>query len=192
MNRIASITALTLASNFAVAADFTGDLAPAMWSMHYLVPGGPASPSVTQATSDTLDLNYNFDGNRQSPKNGFTQFFSVYSARTGDLSFDYDYTGNHSWFQAHTSLRFFYENEHVENTVVLIPLTSVGGDFSFSGSVTIPVMAGSRWGFAMFGLHNDGAFLMHGTIHLSNLVPAPGACALAGMGCLAMARRRRA
>lgn len=68
---------------------------------------------------------------------------------------------------------------------------AVSGPFSMSGSATIHVYAGYSGGLIPSARHGDSLYAVSGAVTLSNLVPAPGAGVLAGMGGLMIARRRR-
>lgn len=190
MNRFTLVVACVASiSGLAHAIDFTGNLGPGAWSGG--VSSYPANIWMSQGSPDTLDFNYNFDGNWDAVWHGVTADYWVISDQNRTFSFDYEMNGYHSWIGAFASLYVFVDGPGGTTVTPLIDHVAVSGPFSMSGSVVIDVNAGYAWGLTIGAMHGDSLLGANGAVTLSNLVPAPGAGMLAGMGGLTIARRRR-
>ena len=174
-----ALTAVALA-----AASVAAHAAPIVWTIT-----GPGTTSAVNA-GGVSTLSYNWS---PSAFSGEWQVRGV-AAEAGDYTFDWDYSGFHSFFR----VRAFLNSTEGDTLVNVGPescCTPPSGGFSYTGSYTFAsVTAGSTIGFNVGGSHFDSAPTLAGTLTLTR-VSAPGTVALAGLGLLALgavSRRRRA
>lgn len=161
---------------------FEGDYDPSNWTLS----GVNTSMSTGGDTSSAV-FSYDASGQGYSP---FTFAFSNSSDDALDLTFDWNWTGHHSWYQATGSL--YFVTDGVETL-----LTSIGaGGFNVSGTETFSIAAGSDFGWKITGSHFDYSQLLYGNLTISNVqgqfaaVPAPAAPALL-VGLMLLAFRQR-
>ena len=118
----------------------------------------------TQVSTPFVTLSYNDTPSGYDPQ---TFTFTSTAVATDSLTFPWTYTGLHSWFEAYASLEAFALDASGHETVVtLVPNTNVSGDFSFSGTATLPLVAGRAWGIRAHGVHYDYSQILQGTITL--------------------------
>ncbi len=191
MNRLMIATVLVAsAAGLAQAIDFTGSLAPSQWSTSFESTSW-GSPSVTQDTLDSINFNYDFNGNSDAWYASIYTNFGVVAGSSATISFDYDYSGFHSWYLAYAQLWTFVDGPDGRAWAQWYTNSEASGGFSATGSITLDINQGYMWGVTPGGGHYDSNLGMVGTVKLSNLVPAPGAATLAGLGALTITSRRR-
>ena len=153
----------------------------------YLFSCGIPASSATQNSPGDWTLNYY--------SKGFQVYFgqqwivSATAVDGGTYTFDWDYSGFHSWSLAHAFL-------FASDFNYLVPFTGTSGSFDFSGSYTFNnVSAGQTIGFYIYGDNFDAFDLLEGNLNLVQVtsVPEPETYAilLAGLGLLGFAARRR-
>jgi MYXO-CTERM domain-containing protein len=173
--------------------DFVGPYEMQNWSSSGIT-DGTTSISPGSGPTDTADFGYMV--NLGSPGPGVsprTTDFTVIAAATGIVTFDYTYSGFHSFFA--TQAQFFT----IGDTIDLIEDFAPFGNFSVSGSATINVTEGSPFGFRVGGRNFDSNSQLNGTLTITNFfapggaIPEPSSTGLAAMvlaGLLAGRRRR--
>lgn len=161
---------------------FEGDYDPSNWNL-----SGVNTNMTTGGDTSSAVFTYNANGQGYSP---FTFALSNSSNDSIDLTFDWNWTGHHSWYQATGSL--YFVSDGVETL-----LASIGaGGFNVSGTETLSISAGSDFGWKITGSHFDYSQLLYGSLTISNVqgdftgVPAPAAPALI-VGLMLLAFRKR-
>ena len=143
---------------------------------------GPGVTGINQV-GDVTDATYNVGG--YGSYNTWT--VSGIASQAGDYTFDWNYSGHHSWYQASALLNAF----DADGSTSLFPWSPVSGGFNLSGSYTFDnVAAGETIGFTFSGYHYDASQLMVGTLHLEQ-IPEPSALMLASLGLVGLAATRR-
>ena len=166
-------------------AGFTGVYAAQNWSHTYMcgsacwtssgISGGTTSIEPGDGNSDQVALAYNVDlGNPGGGVSQRTATFSQLATATGEVSFDWAYTGFHAFFQVNAELTVFAERSGGTTTIVEVNQAAGGNSFSFSGSTTITVEAGRRFGIIVGGRNFDSNSRLRGTVEISNLSGAWG------------------
>jgi hypothetical protein len=181
-----AITALVATAAFAIAPSASANLLT--WSFT-----GPGTTSAAQ-TGSTTTLNYSLTG----PDVHTTQSWiaTATAGDAGDYAFNWDYSGNHAFFEA---IAFLNAVSPSSGSASLVN-ASTFGLFDFTGSYTFAnVNAGDTLQFIFGGSNQDSTELLSGTVVLdqqNNLgpqgnVPEPGTIALLGLGALGFAALRR-
>jgi len=97
-----------------------------------------------------------------------TATFEVPVPTSGVVTFDWVYTGFHSWYQANAFFRIFADGKEI----LAVNKPSVSGTFTFSGSTSINVSKGGTFGFEIGGKNFDTDCTLRGTLTITNS-PAP-------------------
>lgn len=101
-----------------------------------------------------------------------TFIYTSTAVASGPYTFQWTYSGLHSWFAATAQLEAFsLDGNGYETVVQLIPTTTVHGDFSFSGNATLPLTAGASWGIRATGYHYDYSQILRGHIGITPGTP---------------------
>jgi|GEM_PF-2945057 len=130
---------------------------------------GTTSTDPTSGAADRAEFSYAVDlGNPGSGVTFRTAEWGVTSDHTGVATFDWDYTGNHRFFQTQVYLEIFSETSGGTNSYVLVNEEN-GNDFSYSGSIEIPVEAGMRFGVITGGGNFDSNSRIDGTVGIESL-----------------------
>lgn len=170
-----ALTAVALA-----AASVAAHAAPIVWTIT-----GPGSTNAVNS-GGVSTLSYDWS---PSAFSGTWEVRGI-AAEAGDYSFDWAYSGFHSFFRV-TAFLNTTEGDTLVNVGPESCCTTPSGGFSYNGSYTFAsVAAGSTIGFNLGGSHFDSAPTLSGTLTLTR-VSAPGTVALAGLGLLALAASTR-
>lgn len=127
-----------------------------------------AGTVTSQVNPHCANLKYN------DVPSGYSQqtfAFTTTAVATTSYSFNWTYTGLHSWFQAYAELEAFANGPDGETVVSLQPSTSVYDFFSFGGSASLPLTAGYTWGIRAKGVHFDSSQILLGTISVADTPP---------------------
>jgi hypothetical protein len=127
----------------------------------YSAPDGATMTST--ALPDSVVLHYAYSDPTYSSQ---TFEFATTAIASGPATFRYDYSGLHSWYAAYASLEAFVEGPG-GTTVTLVPNTSVYDNFYFTGTTTLNLNAGYRWGIRARGYNYDSSQILLGTIVLT-------------------------
>jgi hypothetical protein len=124
-----------------------------------IIPAGGASGSATFAYD--VDLG----GGGVSFR---TATFSAAAPYTGNLSFDYDYSGDHAFTTTQARLHLFADSTTGTQSITLVDISPAGA-FNQNGDATITIEEGFDFGFIVGGAHQDGNSLLHGELTISNV-----------------------
>ncbi len=126
-----------------------------------------AGPGITSATVTTGDvaLFYNHTPSSYSLEQWT---FSRPATTTGTYNFNWTYSGLHSWYSVTQALEVFADGPTGTTTVPLVNVYIAGsaGNFSYSGSASLPLTAGYAWGVRPSGQHFDSSQILTGTVHI--------------------------
>ncbi len=120
-----------------------------------------AGPSDTATFTYNVRLNFGGVSHR-------TTTFSINSATTGAVTFDYEYAAFHAYYRARADLEFY--SVVGTDTIRIRRMTSdtVWAGFSQRGTVTLPIEAGKRLGVRVGGSNFDADSRLVGTVKLFN------------------------
>lgn len=158
---IAYTTALTLgiAPN-CLASTFT----PVNWTI-----SGTGTTNTQRVNPDEYNLSYNLSGEEGFDTNTWT-VLTVGNA-DGDYTFDWNYTGFHSYFNVIAFLNTFNPDTTLYSAGPMNCCSSPSAGFNESGSFTFSnISAGQIFGFRMGGSHFDSALRLEGTLNLKQIV----------------------
>lgn len=131
---------------------------------------GTTSTNPTSGPTDRAEFSYNVDlGNPGGGVTFRTTEWSVLSPHTGLATFGWHYEGFHAFFDTEVYLEIFAGDE----SQVLINQPQ-GGEFTFGGSIEIPVQEGVPFGIIVGGGNFDSNSIIRGTVGLESLTF--GAC----------------
>ena len=135
---------------------------------------GTVTATVNNPTSVTLGYDFYYPEPPQYDQQTWT--YTTNAVASGNVTFDWTYTGFHSYFQISEALEA-YANGPTGPTVI-IPLASGScpescPTFSYNGTVTLPLIAGYTWGIRASGKNYDYHRTLQGTITLTNQVIIP-------------------
>jgi len=132
--------------------------------------GGATSLSPPTGEASEADFSYNVDlGNPAGGVSQRTATLSIVAPESGSVSFDWVYTGFHAFSNVNARLTVFAERAAGTTTIVEIDQDAGGNSFSFSGSSTIQVEAGMKFGIIVGGSNFDSNSKLRGTLTISNL-----------------------
>lgn len=155
-----------------VAAGFGGPYEMQNWSSSGILDGTTSiSPSTGPATSAEFAYDvtvYPFVSERYA-------IFSIIAASSGYLSFDWDYTFLHSWFDVYADFYVYALGPSGTTWIHLVDFWNWGytGWQTFTGSCTIWVEEGYEFGFKVGGSNFDYSGILDGTLTISNFIWPP-------------------
>lgn len=131
------------------------------------ISGGGSKVAPVAGPSDTAAFTYSV----RLKGGGVTQrttTFSINSATTGAVTFDYEYAAFHAYYRARADLEFY--SVVGTDTVRIRQMKSdvVHSSFSRRGTITLPVEAGKRFGVRVGGSNYDSDSRLLGTVKLFN------------------------
>jgi hypothetical protein len=132
---------------------------------------GPGTVSATVAPTDVV-LSYDHTPSGYSYQ---TWAYTTSAVATGNYTFDWNYSGLHSWFAVTQHLEAFADGPTGETVVQLVNVYIGGyaGNFNYSGTTTLPLTAGYAWGIRPAGQNGDSSQILFGTVHLTDPVIIP-------------------
>lgn len=101
-----------------VFADFVGPYEPQNWQS-----AGPGTKTITPASGPTPDITFHYEinyGGGGAPLTTWT--FSNSAAESGMVTFNWNYSGFHAFFQTQAFLRVFADGPSGTTTIDLVPL----------------------------------------------------------------------
>jgi len=95
-----------------------------------------------------------------------TADFTITVANNSEITFDWELTGMHAWWQAMAEFRIIVNGVVLESPV---DLASTSGDFFFSGiDQKVSLQAGDTFGFRIGGQNFDSTSIIRGALTVSN------------------------
>jgi hypothetical protein len=133
--------------------------------------GGFGWLQVTTAPNGTSTFSYDaFNDSAQF--DGLWWTFLTTAPVTGQLTYTYNFTGCHSWYQSDAQL--YATVDRNGGRVSTQRLVATGGcSFGASGTATFDVQAGDVYGFWIWGRHYDGSRLMRGSLSVTPVDTTP-------------------
>jgi hypothetical protein len=159
----------TITADMVTSVGFTGPYQLQNWTVAANPPGGtttitpPSGPSTSGQFAYSINL-----GGGGVPAQTWT--FQDTAAATGTVSFNWQYTGFHAYFDVTALLQVF----DASNIVTLYSAgpasccTTPSGGFSVSGTATINVNQGDPFGWIVGGSNFDSNSVLNGTLTITN------------------------
>ena len=95
-----------------------------------------------------------------------TADYTITLANNAEITFDWEFSGMHAWWQAFAEFRIIVNGEVVGSPV---DLSNTSGDFFFSGfDQKLNVQAGDNFGFRIGGQNFDSTSIVRGVLIISN------------------------
>ncbi len=95
-----------------------------------------------------------------------TADFTITLANDAEITFDWEFTGMHAWWQAFAEFRIIVNDEVIESPV---DLTTTSGGYFFNGfDQQVNVKAGDKFGFRIGGQNFDSTSNLEGDLIVSN------------------------
>ena len=93
------------------------------------------------------------------------------AAKSGTFDYAWSYQGLHDWYKAQAGLTAFaVDDAGLTNTVALVPMQTVAGEFTFDGgSASLQLTSGQLFGFTATGVNYDSSQTLEGTIAITAL-----------------------
>ena len=155
---IASVLALTVSPASATSL-FLGPYELQNWDT-----SGPGTTSITPMSGAACSATFSYD-HTPSTYNWETWQFETTAAQTETLSFDWEYSGCHSWFHSKAQAYVFADGPSGRTTKTLY--SGGGCGFSANGSSSIQVNNGYSFGFIVKGKHYDYSRILRGSLTIS-------------------------
>ena len=142
---------------------FSGDWGLDTWSMSGIA-GGVAS---IMTVPDNLTCEYHIDlGGGGVPQQSGT--YSVMAPSDGQVCFDWQWTGFHSWSASYAGLQLFADGPGGTEIIDLVEYHYVFATFDYSGEASIAVHAGYNFGLIVTGENYDADSRVSGTVTLTD------------------------
>ena len=122
---------------------------------------GPRAAMHTSHNKSVATLKYNANHMGYQP---FEWSFTHVAEVTENVTFDWDWAGNHSWFWSSGTLSFISGDEET-----LLGLSDGFGSFHSTGTHTAAITAGKTFGWKVTGSHFDFSQKLNGRVHIYNL-----------------------
>lgn len=157
---------------------------------------GPGNTSLSSPSANVETASYGLSGGDVYSTQTWT--LSNVAASKGDYTFNWDYSGDHAYFNVHAELNAFTSNGEVGlyNPPNANCCSAPSNGFHESGTYHFGVLnAGDSYGFTMRGSNFDSDAHLVGTLSVNNVsaVPEPETYAmlLAGLGLMGFMVRRK-
>ncbi len=95
-----------------------------------------------------------------------TADFTITLANDAEITFDWEFSGMHAWWQAFAEFRVIVNDEVIESPVDLF--TTSGGYFFNGFDQKVNLQAGDKFGFRIGGQNFDSTSLLNGKLIVSN------------------------
>ncbi len=140
---------------------FRGEYAPDNWTRTGITAStSPPIPAMRRRSSSPTT---SFSAIRKAGSATGTASSPSSLPGSGTVSFDWNYSGFHSWYRTQAVLIVFSGDDEAE-----VFNGAVGGGFDRSGSFEMEVEAGQTFGFIIGGKNFDSNSRLRGTLMLSN------------------------
>jgi len=159
-------------------ANFAGPYEMQNWNSSGIPPGGipPDIPygttSITPSSGSTASavFGYNVSLLYGGGVKYRTATFSTTAAHTGTISFDWVYSFHHAWYNVYADFYVFADSPSGTTTIHLVDFQGYGGQLTYTGSSTIGVKSGYKFGFIVGGSNYDYFSFLQGNLTISNFI----------------------
>lgn len=160
-------------SNLSAQTGFTGGFAIENWEKTEIDDGTTELFGVTDTEAEFI---YKVDRGSPGGPGVPARFadFTLTSPFNAKITFDWEFTGNHRWWEAYEEFHVVVNGEEVSTP---LPEFKSVGDFSHLGvEQTVSVRAGDSVGFRIGGRNFDSTSLLDGVLRITNfaVVELPG------------------
>lgn len=153
---------------------------------------GPGTVTVSPNSTvpaDQFTFNYGFNGTSGSWS------FTALALDTGVHTINYSGGGDHAYYQASAYAGVFTTDANGTVTTQTLFSSGTFGPFSYSGTVSLNLVAGQTYGFNFSGSNFDSANYLVGNLQITDVtaVPEPSTYAMmaGGVGLLLVGQRLR-
>jgi len=148
--------------------EFSGAYAMEDWTSTG-ISGGTTSITPSSGSADNPAFRYTVDlGNSETGVSPRNTTFSAVAAKSGSVTFRWEYTGFHAFYQAYASLTFFAETSAGTTVITEVNHSNVSGSFTRSGLTVLEVEAGQSFGFSVGGENFDSNSRLEGTVTITD------------------------
>jgi hypothetical protein len=132
-----------------------------------------AASSSTNATVSTAPITgpggetLAYDDNSTDVYQNQTFTFSAMATSSDTFDFAWTYAGYHAFYEALAELVAYADGPNGTTTVTLQPSTSTSGNFTYSGTASLPVTSGYAFGFIASGSNYDSSDVLQGTVTIT-------------------------
>ena len=151
------------------AAGFSDAYALDMWD-NGSISGG--STWITPENGEAGTAVFSYDVDLGNPGSGVSYRRATFKATAfgdGTFSFDYDFSGFHSFYDAYADFKIFADGPNGTETITLVNYVKTYSNFSFTGSASIEVYHGYEFGFIVGGENFDTNSRLKGDLTISNV-----------------------
>lgn len=140
---------------------------------------GPGTKTVTPSSGPSSTATFQYALNGSAVWSPQTWEYRTTAATTGPVTFNWNYSGYHAFFQVRVFLRVFADGPSGRQTITLVSAgpvnccSSPSGGFNYSGSTTFNVNAGYAFGIQAGGQNFDSDSRLLGKIDLSTFNAGP-------------------
>jgi len=163
----ATITATVVGASGTAAVSVTGfggSYSMGSWT-NLGIPQGTATIDPDSGPAAEVDFSYSVDLGGDGPGvPARAASFSVPVPRSGNFIFDWEFTGNHRFFETTAYLNF-----EGDGSTTVVDASGVGSSFSFNGTAVVAVSAGGTFVVNVGGGNNDSNSRINGNLKITNI-----------------------
>ncbi len=150
------------------AAGFSDAYAIDMWENGSII-GGSTWITPENGEAGTAVFSYDVDLGSNIGVSYRTAAFKAKAFGDGTFSFDYDFSGFHSFYNAYADFKIFADGPDGTETITLVDYVKTYSFFSFTGSASIQIYHGYYFGFIVGGRNQDSNSRLKGDLTISNV-----------------------